>query len=77
MSPIFGENLDITEFEIKMVIDSQIRKKQLKPFSISINEIVEDLVTDVIYNPLLARDKKSSVIKQLKANEHRNCNRRS
>ena len=62
-----GDNIDITEFEIKMVIESQIRKKHLRPFSIKINEIVEDLVVEVINNPLLDKDKKLSLIDQLKA----------
>jgi hypothetical protein len=60
-----GEERELSTFEIQAVIDSKIRENKLKPNSIKVDEIVEDLVSETISSPLLDRQHKSEIIKNL------------
>jgi hypothetical protein len=57
---------NLTLFEIKTVIFSKLREKKKNPDSINSNEILEDLVVEIISNPLITKDRKSSIIENLK-----------
>ena len=61
-----GEEREITAFEIQTVINSKIRENRFKANTISIDEIVEDLVTETISSPLIDRNRKKIILANLK-----------
>jgi hypothetical protein len=60
-----GEGRDLSLFEIQAVIDSKIRESRIKPGTIRVHEIVEDLVTQTVNSPLLESAKKAAIITSL------------
>ena len=62
-----GEERQITAFEIQTVINSKIRENRLKKNTINIDEIVEDLVSEIISNPMIDRNRKEIILADLKS----------
>jgi hypothetical protein len=65
-----GEGRSLSTFEVKAVIDSKLRENRLKQNSITIIEIIEDLVSDTITNPMFQNEKKSEIINNLEKIHH-------
>ena len=61
-----GESRDLRIFEIETVINSKIRENRIKPNSISIQEVIEDLVAETISSPLLDTSRKEFILENLK-----------
>jgi hypothetical protein len=61
-----GEGRNLSTFEIQTVIDSKIREARGKPDSISVNDVVEDLVSETISSPMLESDRKKEIIDNLR-----------
>ena len=61
-----GENRLLSEFEINKIINSNIRNNKLDRHSISMENILEDLVSDTVSSPLLNTDRKDEILKNLK-----------
>lgn len=66
LSHQIGEKREITSFEIQTVINSNSRNNKINIEKISIDEIIEDLVSDTISNPLLSPDIKENILRELK-----------
>lgn len=66
LSHQLGEGRELSSFEIQSVIDSKIREVRGNPNAISVNEIVEDLVGEVISNPILESKRKESILENLR-----------
>ncbi|SFD41645.1 hypothetical protein [Algibacter pectinivorans] len=66
LSHQIGDRRELTTFEIQTVINSKARENKINTEKISVNEIVEDLVSDSISNPLLDNEIKDSILKELK-----------
>ena len=62
-----GEGRNLTIFEIKAVIVSKVREAGIKSNSIYVDEIVEDLVSETIYSPMLDRERKKEILNDLKS----------
>ena len=62
-----GEERQITAFEIQTVINSKIRENRFKKNTINIDEIVEDLVSEIISSPMIDRNKKQIILADLKS----------
>lgn len=62
-----GENRILGTFEIETVIKSKLRENNIKEGSITIDSVIEDLVTETISNPLIESDRKSEIISNLKS----------
>jgi uncharacterized integral membrane protein len=62
-----GEERQITSFEIQTVINSKIRENRFKKNTINIDEIVEDLVSEIISSPMIDRNKKQIILADLKS----------
>jgi hypothetical protein len=60
-----GEARPLSLFEIRAVIDSTLRAKRLKAKSITPGQIIDDLVTETIANPMLAPERKQLIIAEL------------
>ncbi|MCD8423593.1 hypothetical protein [Tenacibaculum finnmarkense] len=67
LSHQIGEQRELTTFEIQTVINSKSRENKIDTAKITIEEIVEDLVSDTISNPLLDKQIKENIITELKA----------
>jgi len=61
-----GEGRALSTFEIQAVIDSRIRENKLKEHSVTVNEIIEDLVSETISSPLLHSDRKADIVENLR-----------
>lgn len=61
-----GEGRDLAMFEVRAVIDSRLREYGLRLGSISTDEIIEEIVTDTITNPMLERDRKGDIARNLR-----------
>ena len=61
-----GEGRDLSIFEVKSVIDSHTRHADGRCGQIEVEQIVEDLVAETIASPLLDRDKKCVILKNLR-----------
>lgn len=66
LSHQIGDRRKLTTFEIQTVINSKARDAKINTFKISVNEIIEDLVSETISNPLLDKTIKESIIAELK-----------
>ncbi|MAP55130.1 MAG: hypothetical protein CL605_09530 [Altibacter sp.] len=53
-----GENRQLTSLEIQSVINSKTRENRIKSSSISVEEIIEDLMSETISNPLIENEKR-------------------
>lgn len=60
-----GEGRPLTIFEIQAVIDSKLRAKRLKPGAVAPKEVLDDLVTDTIANPMLHPARKAEILSEL------------
>jgi hypothetical protein len=60
-----GEGRNLSTFEVQAVIDSKLREHKFKPDAVSLEEVVEDLVTETITNPMLESEKKKIIIENL------------
>src|SRR5450759_3115224 len=60
-----GEARPITVFEIGAVIESVLRSRRVKSDAVSPAEVVNDLVTETIANPMLAPDRKANILNEL------------
>jgi uncharacterized membrane protein YidH (DUF202 family) len=61
-----GEEREITAFEIQTVINSKLRENRFKTNSVNIDEIVEDLVSETISSPMIDRNRKKTILDNLK-----------
>jgi hypothetical protein len=61
-----GDGRKLSAFEIQAVIDSQSRQNRIRRGKILADEIVEDLVTDTIRNPMIASERKEEIIGNLR-----------
>ncbi len=61
-----GDERTLTTFEIKTVINSKLRENRIKIDSISVSEVIEDLVTETISSPLINKDRKTDILLNLK-----------
>ncbi|WP_374461818.1 hypothetical protein [Chryseobacterium taeanense] len=66
LSHQIGEKRELTSFEIQTVINSNSRNNKIDIEKISVDEIVEDLVSDTISNPLLSLEVKDTILRELK-----------
>jgi hypothetical protein len=66
LSHQIGDRRELTTFEIQTVINSKTRESKIDQEKITINQIIEDLVSETISNPLLAQEIKETIILELK-----------
>ncbi|HXU38834.1 MAG TPA: hypothetical protein VN937_20935 [Blastocatellia bacterium] len=57
-------------FEIQAVIDSKLRENKLRRNSITVYEVVEDLVCETISSPMLDSNRKDDIIRNLREIHH-------
>jgi hypothetical protein len=60
-----GDARPVTLFEIEAVTESVLRSKRLKGDAISPVEVVNDLVTETISNPMISPDRKGTILLDL------------
>ncbi len=61
----------VSIFEIQSVLNSKCRENKVNVDSISITEIIDDLLSEIISNPLLQKENKRTFITNLKFLSHR------
>jgi hypothetical protein len=61
-----GEDRELTTFEIQTVINSKLRENRFKANSITVVEIVEDLVSETISSPMIDRSRKKMILNSLR-----------
>jgi hypothetical protein len=61
-----GDERTLTTFEIETVINSKLRENRIRIDSISVSEVIEDLVSETISSPLINKEKKAQILKELK-----------
>ena len=61
-----GEERELTAFEIQTVINSKLRENRFKTNTVSIDEIVEDLVSETISSPMIDKNRKKIILDNLK-----------
>lgn len=61
-----GDGRKLSSFEIQAVIDSQSRQNRVPKNRISSNDVIEDLVTDTIRNPMIPSVRKQEIINNLR-----------
>ncbi len=61
-----GEDRRLNTFEIEKVISSNIRNNKLAIESITVGNIIEDLISDTISSPLLNSESKNKILENLK-----------
>ena len=59
------ENRELTNFELKTVINSKLRENRKKEGSILIIDVIEDLVAEIIASPLIDSNRKKSILENL------------
>ena len=62
-----GDRRQLTTFEIQTVINSKTRDFKINNSKITVNEIIEDLVSETISNPLLDKGIKETILLELKS----------
>lgn len=65
LSQLHDDNM-VNHFEIQSVINSKCREHKIGEESIGVRQIVEDLLCEIISNPLLSKENKSIFAKNLK-----------
>ena len=60
----------VSIFEVQSVINSKCRESKVNVDSISISEIIDDLLSEIISNPLLQKESKTTFIANLKLLSH-------
>lgn len=66
LSHQIGDRRQLTTFEIQTVINSKTRETKIDNDKITVNYIIEDLVSETISNPLLEKTIKETIISELK-----------
>lgn len=66
LSHQIGDRRQLTTFEIQTVINSKTRETKIDNEKITVNHIIEDLVSETISNPLLDKSIKETIILELK-----------
>jgi len=66
LSHQIGSGRQLTTFEIQAVINSKLRDNKINPVNISVDEIIEDLIAEVISNPLIDNEKKEFYLNNFK-----------
>lgn len=66
LSHQIGDRRQLTTFEIQTVINSKTRETKIDNEKITVNHIIEDLVSETISNPLLDKSIKETIITELK-----------
>lgn len=66
LSHQIGDRRQLTTFEIQTVINSKTRETKIDNEKITVNDIIEDLVSETISNPLLDKSIKENIILELK-----------
>lgn len=61
-----GDERQLSTFEIKTVISSKLRESRINVDSISVSEIIEDLVSETISSPLIGKERKTQILENLK-----------
>lgn len=61
-----GEGRTLSLFEVNVVIDSKLREYGVKEGDFATDEVIEDLVTEIISNPMLESSRKQEVIDNLR-----------
>ncbi len=61
-----GDERVLSTFEIKTVISSKLRESRIRVDSISVSEIIEDLVSETISSPLIGKERKTQILLNLK-----------
>lgn len=67
LSHQIGEQREFTTFEIQTVINSKSRESKIDTEKITVEEIIEDLVSDTISNPLIDKEIKENILEELKS----------
>ncbi len=67
-----GDARELSPFEIQAVIDSHARENRIRKGKIQCDDIVEDLVTDTIRNPMIPSSRKGEIINNLQSLHSRN-----
>ncbi|HKK89265.1 MAG TPA: hypothetical protein VJ917_10465 [Saprospiraceae bacterium] len=62
-----GEGRNLSHFEIEAVIEAKCREFNSKPGRISPNEVIEDLASQTISNPMLDSGRKEQILENLVA----------
>lgn len=68
-----GDARELSQFEIQAVIDSHARENRIRKGKIQYDDIVEDLVTDTIRNPMIPSSRKGEIINNLRNLHMRNA----
>lgn len=66
LSHQIGDRRQLTTFEIQTVINSKTRETKIANEKITVNHIIEDLVSETISNPLLDKSIKETIILELR-----------
>ena len=66
LSHQIGDRRQLTTFEIQTVINSKTREAKIDNEKITVNDIIEDIVSETISNPLLDKSIKETIILELK-----------
>lgn len=66
LSHQIGDRRELTTFEIQTVINSKTREAKIATDKITVNQIIEDLVSETISNPLLDKAIKENILNELK-----------
>lgn len=61
-----GDERKLSTFEIKTVISSKLRENNINADSVTVSEIIEDLVSETISSPLIGKDRKTEILENLK-----------
>lgn len=61
-----GEGRDLSVFEVMAVIESVTRDARVPSDKISFEEVIDDLVTETIRNPMLEGNRKAGIVKNLR-----------
>lgn len=62
---LIGEGTSISFFEIHAVTNGKLRANKQSPNSITANEVIEDVICEIISNPLLDTNRKQKVLDNL------------
>lgn len=66
LSHQIGDNRQLSTFEIQTVINSKTRETKIDHKKITVNHIIEDLVSETISNPILDKSIKETIISDLR-----------
>lgn len=61
-----GDERQLSTFEIRTVINSKLWENNISTDSVSVSEIIEDLVSETISSPLIGKERKAEILGNLK-----------